>query len=85
MATYNVYSDPSHSWVRVPRDVLNKLNISEFITSFSYQRGEHVYLEEDFDLSTFVDACKRNNKEVKFRYFDSLKSSKIRSYASYTI
>ena len=53
METFTHYTDPSHGWVEVPRALLHELGIADKITSYSYQRGEDVFLEEDCDLSTF--------------------------------
>lgn len=80
---YNSYSDPSHGWAKVTRAELERLKIADKITHYSYQRGEHVYLEEDGDLSTFVKAKEAAGEVCKFRTFNSNKSSKIRSYDSY--
>ena len=81
--TCNVYSDPGHAWAKVPKKVLKFLEISGEISSYSYERGDFAYLEEDCDLSIFVNACKNKGVVYKFREFYSDKSSKIRSYNSY--
>lgn len=80
MATYNVYSDPGHGWGRVRRSKLIKLGILGKITTYSFQRGEWVYLEEDFDLTQFVLACRAAGEEPKFREFCTNHESKIRNY-----
>ena len=53
---YTLYSDPGHGWLAVKAVELKELGILEKITSYSYMRGETVYLEEDCDLSTFFEA-----------------------------
>lgn len=84
MRKFTIYSDPGHGWVKVPRKLLNKLGIADQITAFSYQRGEHVYLEEDCDAYTFVKAYKAQIAPVPiFQEKFTNKSSKIRSYPSY--
>jgi hypothetical protein len=50
------YSDGGHSWFKVPRKLLTELNIEEKISSFSYQLGDFVYLEEDCDIAIFFKA-----------------------------
>lgn len=85
MATFNIYADPGHSWARVPRTLLRTLNVDEDISPFSYERGEFVYLEEDADLTKFINAYRSSGKTVNFKYFHTNKQSKIRSYDCYTI
>lgn len=50
------HEDPGHGWLQVPRERLQELGIAGQITAFSYQKGEHAYLEEDMDLSTYLRA-----------------------------
>ena len=80
---FDRYYDPGHSWARVPRTLLTKLGIESQISSFSYMRNDHAYLEEDCDLVLFVNAMNDHGKIVEFRNKFSNKSSKIRSYAGY--
>ena len=51
-----VHSDSGHGWIGVPRKSLIDLNLMNEISSFSYQKGSKVYLEEDSDASKFVKA-----------------------------
>ena len=53
----NFYSDPSHGWLEVKRSDLIALGIEDDISGFSYQKGAKVYLEEDNDMSRFMDAA----------------------------
>ena len=80
---FNFYSDPSHGWVKIPKELLKKLNLENEISHYSYVRDAFVYLEEDKDLTTFVRAMEKKGKEVKFRQFHGNKSSKIRNYERY--
>lgn len=82
--TLNIYEDPGHGWAKVKKDLLVKLGIADQITCFSYQRGDYVYLEEDMDLGTLLGALKNRGVSVKFREFHTNKSSKIRSYNSFS-
>ena len=59
MDTFTHYTDPGHGWVEVPRSLLHELGIADKITSYSYQRGEDVFLEEDCDLGTFYRAMEK--------------------------
>ena len=79
------FSDPGHGWARVPKAKLVKLGIADKITSFSYQRGINVFLEEDCDLTTYVNALKaKGYTEFKFVGKSSNRMSKIRGYESYS-
>jgi hypothetical protein len=49
-------SDPGHGWLEVPRAELEKLGILKEITSFSYELGGEVFLEEDQDAGTYLKA-----------------------------
>ena len=77
------YSDPSHSWGKVRKDVLVNLGIADKITRYSYQRGEYAYLEEDCDLTTLCMALNERDTRVKFVEKSSTKDSRIRSYERY--
>ena len=59
MQTFTHYTDPGHGWVEVPRSLLHELGIADKITSYSYQRGEDVFIEEDCDLLTFARAMEK--------------------------
>ena len=82
--TYNVYADPSHAWVKVKLAELDKLGISKYITSFSYVRGNHAYLEEDNDAGVLIDALEERGVKPKFKFHHTDRQSKIRSYTSFT-
>ena len=75
-----LYMDPGHGWALVTRDQLVNLGIIDQITSYSYQRGGNVYLEEDHDLSIFCKAMRDRNVTVTFKECRTDKRSKIRSY-----
>lgn len=79
----NFYSDPSHGWARVPKQLLKYLGIEDKISFYSYMRGDYAYLEEDCDLSVLTNAMKEKGVLYSFREFVTNKSSKIRSYDSY--
>ena len=81
--TVTVYSDLGHAWAKVKRSVLHNLGIANDITSYSYQRGEYVYLEEDCDLTTLCMALNQRNTRVKFVEKRTDRDSRIRSYERY--
>jgi len=82
--TFKTYTDPGHGWAAVKRSLLVKLGIADKITSFSYERGQTVYLEEDCDVSTFVAAFQKATGALPvFSPVSYSERSPIRSYASY--
>lgn len=54
MKTFKYYQDAGHGWLAVKRQLLIELGISDKITRYSYQKGATVYLEEDCDMSLFL-------------------------------
>ena len=81
--TYDVYSDPGHAWLKVKIAELEKLGISDRITSCSYVRGDNAYLEEDHDANLFLSSIKERGIVHKLKFHDTNKRSKIRGYASF--
>ena len=53
---YQVFTDPGHAWVRVPRADLHAVGVADKISPYSYQLNDWVYLEEDCDLGAFIVA-----------------------------
>ena len=82
---YDFYSDPFHGWLKVPISELEKLKITDKISSCSYMKNGFAYLEEDGDLSAFLHAKNifswpkdmiRTNRQAQ-------NTSKIRAYDSF--
>lgn len=83
--TITFYADSGHGWAKIKRSELVKLNIADLISQYSYERGEYAYLEEDCDLSTYINAL-RNNGYTEFKFAGTTcaeRQSRIRSYNSY--
>lgn len=82
--TFQVYSDPGHAWVKVPKAFLAKVigpHWRSIFTPFSYERGDYVYLEEDVDAGRFSNWCKANGIEPVFKERKSSnRYSRIRGY-----
>jgi hypothetical protein len=74
------YADPGHGWGAVKRKVLDQLGITDKISTYSYQKGQTVYLEEDCDLSTLVTALALKGEVVQYKEKHTNKYSPIRSY-----
>lgn len=78
-----VYSDPSHAYGKVKREVLKNLRLDKYISSYSFQRGDYVYLEEDRDLAMLCQALYDNNTRVVFNEKTTNKPSRVRTYDRY--
>lgn len=79
----NFYADPGHGWAKVKRSHPVFRRVADKITRSSYQRGEWVFLEEDYDLSIFIQALREAGYEVKFVEHYSRFTSRIRNYDNY--
>lgn len=82
---YIVYSDSGHAWGKVKFSEILKLGIQDKISSYSYMRGDNVYLEEDCDLSLLVNALRKIDIKVEWIEKNTDKRSKIRSYNHYSL
>lgn len=85
------YEDSCHGWLRVPVSMLVALGIHKKITSYSYQKGDMAYLEEDLDAVTFWNAyLEAIGRPKDYKYGNSLitslysHSSSIRNYDRYS-
>jgi hypothetical protein len=84
MKKYVFHTDAGHGWIATKRAELIRLGILNKISSYSYQKGETVYLEEDCDASTFYGAKKEKGEEINIR--ESYRGrSPIRNYESFRI
>lgn len=67
MRTYRFHSDPAHGWLEVPIQDILDLGIEANITSYSFmdESTGTAYLEEDLDMSLFIDALEGNGIEFQ--------------------
>lgn len=79
------YSDPSHGWVAVKRELIESLGLAEKITVFSYEKGKTAYLEEDIDAPTVLDELTRRGVVWKVVSVDHGNRSPIRSYPRFVV
>lgn len=83
---YTFFTDPGHGWVKVLKQELIDLGIADKISSYSYQKGEYAYLEEDCDASLFFETLKNKNIEVELKESNSAtRMSRIRNYDDYKL
>jgi hypothetical protein len=62
---YVFHEDPGHGWLEVDRHELSRFVPLSEISSFSYQKGGKVYLEEDCDAPLFLRALKESGVEYE--------------------
>ena len=83
--TIQFYADPGHGWAKVKKSELEKLGIAQLISACSYEQGEYAYLEEDCDLSLYIDALRARGFTYKFVGTTCAnRSSRIRGYNRYS-
>ncbi len=83
MKTYTLHTDGGHGWIAVKLSELDELGIRGKVSSYSYQRGETAYLEEDCDLGLFFEAYEAKHG-TQPKYAESYRDrSPIRNYESY--
>lgn len=81
--TKKFHSDAGHGWLAVKIHELKMLGIEGSISPYSYVRGGTVYLEEDADAPTFINAMQVKGIEVMVDEGPSRDRSPIRSMKSY--
>ena len=77
------YSDAGHGWAAVKRQTLIDMGIIDKVSTYSYQRGNTVYLEEDCDLSLLIGVLKSKNIMPEFKDSHTNGRSPIRSYETF--
>jgi len=86
MKPINYYTDPGHGWFAVKRTELALLGILGEVSSYSYQRGQTVYLEEDCDASLYFAAYQRvHGTHPAYVEKNTNKTSPIRSYPTFKV
>ena len=75
-------SDPGHGWLSVKLSDLKELGIEDKISSYSYMTLSRAYLEEDLDMSIYINAAKEKGWDLNIK--DShVDNTPIRNYSSY--
>ena len=59
---YKFIADPGHGWLRVPKAEVVGLDV--YVSAFSYQDDEYVYLEEDYDAWNWMQFSGVQNHDV---------------------
>jgi hypothetical protein len=82
------HSDPGHGWLQIPFSEIQRLGIGSKISHYSYmsRRGPNplVYLEEDCDVSIFIEAAKAKGENIEFEDVSYNDSCFIRGLPNFT-
>jgi len=80
MLKLQYFTDPGHGWLKVKKADLIDFDIANKVSAFSYMRTDFAYLEEDCDMSLFIDALKQRGIEYQLIHLPSSGNSRVRSY-----
>jgi hypothetical protein len=80
---YTFHSDAGHGWLEVRKRELEDLGLADKVSSYSYVRGDKVYLEEDCDASLFINALDGKGVKPSIIYAAQETESFIRSLRRY--
>jgi len=75
--------DPGHGWLRVPIKLLQRLNIVDKISHYSYKAAGYAFLEEDCDWGVFSRAMEKNGLQYTVEPQILNEDSIIRQYDSF--
>jgi hypothetical protein len=75
--------DAGHGWLEVPIADLRTLGIAEKISTYSYQKNEVAYLEEDCDATLFCDKAEGLGFHLEISEVYDGDQSKIRRFDHY--
>jgi hypothetical protein len=78
------HADPSHGWLEVDFADLEALHITAKVSRYSYHSGTRAYLEEDCDLSLFMQTAEKAGYQINFKEHNSNHDSIVRTYQRYT-
>jgi len=79
---YLYEQDPGHGWLVVPMEEIKRLGIADRITPYSYRHGDTAYLEEDLDMTVFIDAKTKAGEPIE-RVSRYVQTTPIRNYRPY--
>lgn len=65
-------SDPSHSYLKVPVKLVEKLDFMNKISEYSFFNDEYIWLEEDCDMALFFNALDEKSLPEPMIYSQTL-------------
>lgn len=79
------HSDCQHGWLAVKRNKVHEIMGLENVTSYSYQKGNTVYLECDEDLTNFIKAVESKGIRLETKLGKHYDISPVRKYGIFSI
>lgn len=81
---FDFVADESHGWLKVPVRELERLEIVDQISAYSYRKGDMAYLEEDRDMKVFLQARDaRGESDIRMIEHVRKGQSRIRKYPAF--
>lgn len=60
--TFIFHEDGAHGWLKVPKDLYNRTNLTvKHISCYSYHDNDNYYLEEDCDATMYLKNLDHQN------------------------
>jgi hypothetical protein len=83
--TLTFFHDPGHGWLQVPLTLVVDAGVSQDISLYSYTDKKFAYLEEDLDMTIFLNAAKEMGMEftIEDQYQDPTPIRDMRPYQDY--
>ena len=81
---FDFYEDPGHGWLAVPLELLDRLQLLDRVSHYSYLRGRLAHLEEDCDYGLLARALSDRGLLFTVRHHHTDKHSRIRNYDPYS-
>lgn len=78
------HQDAGHGWIEVPRSLLLEHGVECLITSYSYQSGDRVFLEEDQDAATLLKKLEAAGVEYDVKEYYCGNWAFVRNFPRYT-
>ena len=80
--TLNYHQDGGHGWVEISKKLAERIMGEDYhnISSYSYQKGDVLFLEEDCDAGLLVGAIKKLNMHLETNAIHHAGECVIRSY-----
>ena len=63
---FTFHSDPSHGWLEIHKECLQKAGVADKVSMYSYMDGDLAYLEEDCDAPLFLSVLDEHGLKYSF-------------------
>ncbi len=80
---FTFHSDPSHGWLEIHKECLQKAGVADKVSQYSYMDGDLAYLEEDSDAPLFLGVLDQMGLKYSFNERPINNDHWIRNLPSY--